>query len=151
MMPPALISKIAAALDERPAVDIATAVAPIGNLQEFLNPSCVKALRGLDGRALYFSRAPVPWPREGVIDGKPVRFEGAWRHVGIYGYRVRSLLEFAAQPPTQLEMTEKLEQLRALWHGHRIAVHVTDSAPGIGVDTPADLERVRRLFSAGKA
>ena len=149
MMPPALISKIAAALDERPAVDIATAVAPIGTLQEFLNPSCVKALRGLDGRALYFSRAPVPWPREGVIDGKPVRFEGAWRHVGIYGYRVRSLLEFAAQPPTQLEMTEKLEQLRALEHGMRIHLIALPEAPPAGVDTPEDLERVREAAAHG--
>jgi len=148
LMPPAVISEIAAALDARPAVDIATAVAPIGSLQEFLDPSCVKALRGLDGRALYFSRAPVPWPRENVIEGRPARFAGAWRHIGIYGYRVRSLLEFAARPPTYLEMTEKLEQLRALEYGMSIHLVALAEAPPAGVDTPEDLERVRAAAAA---
>jgi len=149
MMPPAVIREVAAALDARPAVDIATAVAPIGSLLEFLDPSCVKALRGLDGRALYFSRAPVPWPRENVVEGRPARFEGAWRHVGIYGFRVRSLLEFAARPPTQLEMTEKLEQLRALEYG--MSVHLVElaEAPPAGVDTPEDLQRIREAAVRG--
>jgi 3-deoxy-manno-octulosonate cytidylyltransferase (CMP-KDO synthetase) len=143
MMPPAVICEIAAALDARPAVDIATAVAPIGSLKEFLDPSCVKALRGLDGRALYFSRAPVPWPRENIVGGRPTLFDGAWRHIGIYGYRVRSLLEFAARPPTYLETTEKLEQLRALECGMSIHLVALAEAPPAGVDTPEDLERVR--------
>jgi len=151
MMPPAVITEIAAALDARPAVDIATAVAPIGSLQEFLDPSCVKALRGLDGRALYFSRAPVPWPRDGVIEGRPARFDGAWRHIGIYGYRVRSLLEFASRPPTYLEMTEKLEQLRALEYGMSIHLVALAEAPPMGVDTPEDLERVREAAARGGA
>jgi 3-deoxy-manno-octulosonate cytidylyltransferase (CMP-KDO synthetase) len=149
LMPPAVISEIAAALDARPAVDIATAVAPIGSLQEFLDPSCVKALRGLDGRALYFSRAPVPWPRESVIEGRPALFDGAWRHIGIYGYRVHSLLEFAARPPTYLEMTEKLEQLRALEYGMSIHLVTLAEAPPSGVDTPEDLERVREAAARG--
>jgi 3-deoxy-manno-octulosonate cytidylyltransferase (CMP-KDO synthetase) len=149
MMPPGVICEIAAALDARPAVDIATAVAPIGSLQEFLDPSCVKALRGLDGRALYFSRAPVPWPRENVIEGRPARFAGAWRHIGIYGYRVRSLLEFAARPPTYLEMTESLEQLRALEYGMSIYLVALAEAPPAGVDTPNDLERVREAAARG--
>ena len=143
MMPPAVISGIATALDTRPAVDMATAVAPIATLAEFLDPSCVKALRGVDGRALYFSRAPVPWPREHIVAGRPTRFDGAWRHIGIYGYRVRTLLEFAARPPTYLETTEKLEQLRALEYGMSIYLLALDEAPPAGVDTPEDLQRVR--------
>jgi len=118
-------------------------VAPILTLEEFLDPSCVKALRALDGQALYFSRAPVPWPRDAATHDGPTRFAGAWRHVGIYAYRVRSLLQFASWPPTPLEECEKLEQLRALEHGMRIHLTVLSEAPPAGVDTPEDLERVR--------
>ena len=149
LMPPSVIREIAAALDARPAVDIATAVAPIESLQEFLDPSCVKALRGLDGRALYFSRAPVPWPRDNVIEGRPAVYGGAWRHIGIYGYRVRSLLEFAARPPTYLESTEKLEQLRALENGMSIHLVELTEAPPAGVDTMEDLQRVREAAARG--
>jgi 3-deoxy-manno-octulosonate cytidylyltransferase (CMP-KDO synthetase) len=143
MMPPAVINEVAESLRTRPHIDIATAVAPILTLPEFLDPSCVKALRALDGQALYFSRAPVPWPRDGAAQYDPMRFAGAWRHVGIYAYRVRSLLQFASWPPTPLEECEKLEQLRALEHGMRIHLTVLSEAPPAGVDTPADLERVR--------
>jgi 3-deoxy-manno-octulosonate cytidylyltransferase (CMP-KDO synthetase) len=143
MMPGSVIAAVAAALASMPDADIATAVAPIESLQEFLDPNCVKALRGLDGRALYFSRAPVPWPRDSASDGRPTSFAGAWRHIGIYAYRVRSLLQFAAWPPTSLETIERLEQLRALEHGMRIQLVTVAEAPPAGVDTPADLERVR--------
>jgi 3-deoxy-manno-octulosonate cytidylyltransferase (CMP-KDO synthetase) len=127
-------------------VDIATAVAPVQTLSEFLDPSCVKALRARDGRALYFSRAPVPWPRDRVADGRPAEFTGAWRHIGIYAYRVRSLLKFAAWPPTPLEQIEKLEQLRALEHGMSIYLLALAEAPAAGVDTPEDIERVRAVL-----
>jgi len=128
--------------------DIATAVAPIDSLEEFLDPNCVKALRAADGRALYFSRAPVPWPRDSVsAQHQPTSFAGAWRHIGIYAYRVRGLLEFAAWPPTPLETAEKLEQLRALEHGMHIHLVALAQAPAAGVDTPADLERVRAALS----
>jgi 3-deoxy-manno-octulosonate cytidylyltransferase (CMP-KDO synthetase) len=143
MMPPAVVRQVAEALRARPQVDVATAVAPILSLAEFLDPSCVKALRALDGQALYFSRAPVPWPRDDASTGRPARFAGAWRHIGIYAYRVRSLLELASWPPTMLEETEKLEQLRALEHGMRIHLVALAEAPPAGVDTPEDLERVR--------
>ena len=133
------------ALDAYPAIDIATAVAPVASLAEFLDPNCVKAVRAADGRALYFSRAPVPWPRDAVVAGQPTQFEGAWRHIGIYGYRVRSLLRFAAWPPTPLEQTEKLEQLRALEYGMQIHLVELSEAPPAGVDTPEDLERVRSI------
>ncbi len=143
MMPAGLVSEVAEALRSRPQVDISTAVAPILSLSEFLDESCVKALRAESGEALYFSRAPVPWPRDSVAAGRPTAFAGAWRHIGIYAYRVRSLLRFAAWPPTPLEQTEKLEQLRALERGMRIHLVALQEAPPAGVDTPADLERIR--------
>ena len=143
LTPPAVLDRVATALSERPSVDIATVAAPILSLAEFLDPSCVKALCARDGSALYFSRAPVPWPREQVAAGRPAAFAGSLRHIGIYAYRVRSLEQFAAWPPTPLEEAEKLEQLRALEHGMRIHVVTLDEAPPAGVDTPEDLERVR--------
>jgi 3-deoxy-manno-octulosonate cytidylyltransferase (CMP-KDO synthetase) len=143
MMPSSVVNEVAQVLSARPQIDIATAVAPIQSLAEFLDPSCVKALRARDGRALYFSRAPVPWPRDRVVGGRPSAYAGAWRHIGIYAYRVHSLLQFAAWPPTQLEETERLEQLRALEHGMQIHLVALTETPPAGVDTPEDLERVR--------
>jgi 3-deoxy-manno-octulosonate cytidylyltransferase (CMP-KDO synthetase) len=143
MMPSMVVSEVAEALRARPQIDIATAVAPIQSLTEFLDASCVKALRTRDGRALYFSRAPVPWPRDDTSAGQPTRFAGAWRHIGIYAYRVRSLLQFASWSPTPLEEIEKLEQLRALEHGMHIHLVALKESPPAGVDTPEDLERVR--------
>jgi 3-deoxy-manno-octulosonate cytidylyltransferase (CMP-KDO synthetase) len=146
-MPSEVVSLVAQALHDVAGRDIATAVAPIETLEEFLDPNCVKALRATDGRALYFSRAPVPWPRDSVALRQPTSFAGAWRHIGIYAYRVRSLLQFAAWPPTPLETVEKLEQLRALEHGMHIHLVALASSPPAGVDTPADLERVRAALS----
>jgi 3-deoxy-manno-octulosonate cytidylyltransferase (CMP-KDO synthetase) len=147
-MPPDVISKVAQGLSDSASrdmagADMATAVAPIESLREFLDPNCVKALRSGSGRALYFSRAPVPWPRDSIVNGAPTSFAGAWRHIGIYAYRVRTLLQFAAWPPTPLETAEKLEQLRALEHGMHIHLVTLPQAPPAGVDTPADLERAR--------
>jgi 3-deoxy-manno-octulosonate cytidylyltransferase (CMP-KDO synthetase) len=142
-MPAEVISNVARAVRDVALCDVATAVAPIESLREFLDPNCVKALRAGNGRALYFSRAPVPWPRDSVVAGEPGSFTGAWRHIGIYAYRVRSLLQFAAWPPTPLETTEKLEQLRALEHGMHIHLVTLAQSPPAGVDTPEDLERVR--------
>ncbi len=147
-MPAGVISGVAQALREVAGSDIGTAVAPIQSLQEFLDPNCVKALRARDGRALYFSRAPVPWPRDDISAGRPTSYAGAWRHIGIYAYRVRSLLQFAAWPPTPLETTEKLEQLRALEHGMHIHLVALAQAPPAGIDTPEDLERVRAALTA---
>jgi 3-deoxy-manno-octulosonate cytidylyltransferase (CMP-KDO synthetase) len=129
-------------------IDIATAVAPIGSVAEFLDPNCVKALRAADGRALYFSRAPVPWHRDEVTQGRPTAFAHAWRHIGIYAYRAASLLTFAGWAPSSLEITEKLEQLRALEHGMTIALVALTQAPLAGVDTMEDLERVRETLGA---
>jgi 3-deoxy-manno-octulosonate cytidylyltransferase (CMP-KDO synthetase) len=146
LMPAAVIAAVAGALESAPHIDIATAAAPVQSLDEFLDPNCVKAVCNGDGRALYFSRAPVPWPRDHVTDGRPQAFSGALRHVGIYGYRVRSLLQFAAWAPTPLELSEKLEQLRALEYGMHIQVVTLEAAPPPGIDTPQDLERVRGLL-----
>jgi 3-deoxy-manno-octulosonate cytidylyltransferase (CMP-KDO synthetase) len=146
MMPAGEIARVAAGVTG--GVDIATAIAPLSLLEEFLDPNCVKALRAGDGRALYFSRAPVPWPRDNVSGGRPNGFKGAWRHIGIYAYRVRSLLQFASWVPTPLELTEKLEQLRALEHGMHIHLVTLDEPPPAGVDTPQDLERIRSLLAS---
>jgi len=146
LMPAAVIAAVAGALESAPHIDIATAAAPVQSLDELLDPNCVKAVCNGDGRALYFSRAPVPWPRDHVTDGRPQAFSGALRHVGIYGYRVRSLLQFAAWAPTPLEQSEKLEQLRALEYGMHIQVVTLEAAPPPGIDTPQDLERVRGLL-----
>jgi 3-deoxy-manno-octulosonate cytidylyltransferase (CMP-KDO synthetase) len=143
MMPAQVVASVAQALREVAGAEISTAIAPIQSLREFLDPHCVKALGDRDGRALYFSRAPVPWPRDSIAAEGPASFHGAWRHIGIYGYRVRSLLKFAAWAPTPLEMTEKLEQLRALEHGMHIHLVTLSESPPAGVDTPEDLERVR--------
>jgi 3-deoxy-manno-octulosonate cytidylyltransferase (CMP-KDO synthetase) len=148
LMPPAVPARVAAALVEHPECGIATAAAPILSLAEFHDPSCVKVLRSLRGEALYFSRACVPWPRDAAIAGRPSDFSRAFRHIGIYAYRVKSLLEFAGWPPTPLETTEKLEQLRALEHGMRIHVVALQEAPPAGVDTPEDLEAVRARLRA---
>ena len=148
LMPPAVPARVAAALAEHPECGIATAAAPISSLAEFHDPSCVKVLRSLRGEALYFSRACVPWPRDAATAGRPGDFSRAFRHIGIYGYRVKSLLEFAGWPPTPLETTEKLEQLRALEHGMRIHVVALQEAPPAGVDTPEDLEAVRAALRA---
>ena len=148
LMPPSVPARVAAALLEHPESGIATAAAPMSSLAEFLDPSCVKVLRSLSGEALYFSRASVPWPRDAATAGRPGDFRHAFRHIGIYGYRVKSLLEFAGWPPTPLETTEKLEQLRALEHGMRIHVVALQEAPPAGVDTPEDLEAVRARLRA---
>ena len=143
MMPAEVVAGVAQGLRAVADSDISTAIAPIQSLREFLDPNCVKALRAHDGRALYFSRAPVPWPRDSIAAERPTSFLGAWRHIGIYAYRVCSLLQFAAWPPTPLELTEKLEQLRALEHGMHIQLVTLSESPPAGVDTPEDLERAR--------
>ena len=145
-MPASIVARVAAALREVPGSEIATAVAPIESLRDFLDPNCVKALRASDGRALYFSRAPVPWPRDSITADRPSAFSGAWRHIGIYAYRVRSLLQFAAWPATPLEMTEKLEQLRALEHGMHIHLVALAESPPAGVDTAEDLAAAERIL-----
>ncbi len=147
LIAPALIDAVAGLLDERPEAAMSTAAHPLTDVDEFINPNVVKVVLDARSLALYFSRAPIAWWRDGSA-GAVARLSSPapLRHVGIYGYRVGFLRQYPQLPPAPIETLESLEQLRALWHGHRIAVHVTADAPGPGVDTPQDLERVRALF-----
>ncbi len=146
LIDPALVQAVAALLLQRDDCVMATAAHPLAEAAEYTNPNVVKVVLDAASRALLFSRAPLPWWRDGA--GAPPREPAALRHVGLYAYRAGFLRAFPTLPPAALEQAEALEQLRVLWHGHRIAVHVTPHAPGPGVDTPADLERVRALFAA---
>jgi 3-deoxy-manno-octulosonate cytidylyltransferase (CMP-KDO synthetase) len=149
LIDPALINACAEQLDRRPDCVVSTAAHPIEDPAHFSNPNVVKVVTDAQGRALYFSRAPIPWWRDAPTPGAPAQGDAApLRHIGIYGYRAGFLRRFPQLPPSPLEQAESLEQLRVLWHGERIAVHVTQQAPGAGVDTPEDLARVRALFGA---
>ncbi|HUG25149.1 3-deoxy-manno-octulosonate cytidylyltransferase [Piscinibacter sp.] len=148
LIEPSLIDACAAQLAGHPDCVAATAAHTIDEPAEFLNPNVVKLVCDAAGRALYFSRAPIPWWRDGYGQGIPkVSTPRPLRHVGIYAYQVGFLKRFPTLAASPLEAVESLEQLRVLWHGERIAVHVSDSRPGPGVDTPEDLERVRALFA----
>ena len=151
LIDPALIDAVAELLETRPQASMSTAAHAIASVEEFRNPNVVKVVLQADGLAMYFSRAPIPWWRDGFAAGITALPDPApLRHVGIYGYRAGFLRAFPGLPQAPVETCEALEQMRALWHGHRIAVHVSDVAPGPGVDTPEDLERVRRHFSSGR-
>lgn len=151
LLPPALIVQVAALLEQHADADIATLSTPVTSLHEFLDPNAVKVVTARDGRALYFSRAPIPWTRDGAPQGlsSQVSFTGAQRHLGIYAYRVDALQRVTALPPGELELTEKLEQLRALQAGMKLVVAQAAAMPPAGVDTEADLLRVRAALSAG--
>ena len=149
---PALIDSVAALLEARPEASMSTAAHAIQSVEEFTNTNVVKVVLDAKGLALYFSRAPIAWWRDGFATGiKALPEPRPLRHVGIYGYRAGFLREFPRLAQAPIEVAEALEQLRALWHGHRIAVHVTATSPGIGVDTPEDLERVRALWRQSAA
>jgi 3-deoxy-manno-octulosonate cytidylyltransferase (CMP-KDO synthetase) len=144
LIDPALIDACAALLATRADCVMATAAHPIHDAAEYTNPNVVKVVCDAQGRALYFSRAPLPWRRDGGPRALPE--PAPLRHVGLYAYRAGFLRRFPGLPMAPLERTEALEQLRVLWHGERIAVHVTQQAPGPGVDTPDDLARVRLMY-----
>lgn len=147
LIAPDLIDAVAALLNQHPEASMSTAAHAIDNVEDLRNPNVVKVVNDAMGRALYFSRAPIPWWRDGVIDGiTALPAPAPLRHIGIYAYRAGFLRSFPTLAQAPIEQLEALEQLRALWHGHRIVVHVTAHAPGPGVDTAQDLERVRQLF-----
>ncbi|MEY2948176.1 MAG: 3-deoxy-manno-octulosonate cytidylyltransferase [Pseudomonadota bacterium] len=149
LIDPDLINQVATLLSQRPTASMSTAAHTIDQVAEFTNPNVVKVVLDQAQLALYFSRAPIPWWRDGNTQGiQSLPSPPPLRHIGIYGYRVGFLKAFPQLPPAPIESCEALEQLRAMWHGHKIAVHVTDKAPGPGVDTPEDLARVRELFRA---
>jgi 3-deoxy-manno-octulosonate cytidylyltransferase (CMP-KDO synthetase) len=151
LIDPGLINAVAQELHARPDCVMSTAAHTIDEMADFLNPNVVKVVLDRQRTALYFSRAPIPWWRDGMARGTGPSLPSPrpLRHVGVYAYRAGFLRRFPDLEPAPLETMESLEQLRVLWHGERIAVHLSAVAPGAGVDTPQDLERVRRLLSQG--
>ncbi|MDF1483799.1 3-deoxy-manno-octulosonate cytidylyltransferase [Ramlibacter sp. H39-3-26] len=153
LIDPALIDAVAALLQASAHADMGTAAHPIATPEEFDNPNVVKVILSHDGCAQYFSRAAIPHARgqQGTTwwrQAGAAQLHAPLRHVGIYSYRAAFLRRFPTLPVAPTEATESLEQLRALWHGCRIGVHVAPGAPSPGVDTPEDLERVRALWRA---
>ena len=152
LIDPALVQACAQLLVEQTDCVMATAAHALHDVADFNNPNVVKLVCDARSRALYFSRAPMPWWRDGSQPGQaalPAPPDGpALRHIGLYAYRTGFLKRFPTLPVAPLERIESLEQLRVLWHGHQIAVHVSAHAPAPGVDTPADLVRVRALMAA---
>lgn len=152
LIPPAVIADVARLLAEAPDCAIATAAHPIAGIEDFLNPNVVKVELDARGRALTFSRAPLPWPRDAFRNGPGTALpEGlaVYHHIGLYAYRAGFLAKFPTLEPAPIEKAESLEQLRALWHGYRICVTVLPDALPAGVDTAQDLERVRAIVARG--
>jgi 3-deoxy-manno-octulosonate cytidylyltransferase (CMP-KDO synthetase) len=151
LIPPAVVAEVAGLLARRSDCAMATAAHPLADAAEFFSPHVVKVVTDRNGRALLFSRAPIPWARDAFASDRhrlPASLP-ALRHVGLYAYRAGFLARYPGLPRAPIEEQESLEQLRALWHGEGIAVlHLPTPLPP-GVDTPADLEHVRRLLAAG--
>jgi len=149
LIDPALIDAVTALLAAHPDAAVTTCACPITHADALFDPNVVKVVCAQDGRALYFSRAPIPWARDALARGGRVLAPGlpAWHHVGLYAYRAGFLRQFPTLPQGELERYEMLEQLRALELGHTILVHRTDAAPTPGVDTPQDLARVRAIYA----
>ena len=145
LIPPAVINQVAANLAARPDIGICTLYATLQDDAEFANPNVVKLVTDNTGGVLYFSRAMIPFPRDGMNSGL---LADAKRHVGLYAYRVNVLQQFVQWPPASLEQTEKLEQLRAMVNGIKIHAELCCQAIPPGVDTPEDLEHVRKLLQA---
>ena len=152
LIDPDLVLAVAELLRSQPTASMGTAAHAIDRVEDFLNPNVVKVVLNAAGMALYFSRAPIAWWRDGYANGVSALAQPApLRHIGIYSYRAGFLRRFPSLAQAPIEVTEALEQLRALWHGYPIAVHVSNTAPGAGVDTAEDLERVRQHFAGANA
>lgn len=148
LIEPTLIDAVAGTLQAQPECVVGTAAHAIDDPHDLGNPNVVKVVCDHAGRALYFSRAPIPWWRDGSAAGAPaIGAIAPMRHIGIYAYRAGFLRRFPSLAVSPLEQIESLEQLRVLWHGERIAVHLSAAAAATGVDTPDDLERVRRIVA----
>ncbi|MGJ7917633.1 3-deoxy-manno-octulosonate cytidylyltransferase [Massilia sp. LXY-6] len=148
LIDPALLAACAARIGQ--GVPMATCAHPLHDALDAFNPNVVKVVLDKLGRALYFSRATIPWHRDAFAQNRDQLPAGyaPLRHIGLYAYSNTFLQQYPQLEPSPLETIEALEQLRVLWHGVPIAVHVTDSAPAAGVDTPEDLERVRTYFAS---
>jgi len=153
LLEPSLMRSMARLLSERPDAAIATACHAIADAAEAFNPNVVKVVLDARGYAMYFSRATIPWARDAFARTRDTLPEGMplYRHYGLYAYRVSFLRAYPTLAPSPLERIEALEQLRALWHGYRIAVEITQGTPAPGIDTPEDLARVRVLYGMGAA
>jgi 3-deoxy-manno-octulosonate cytidylyltransferase (CMP-KDO synthetase) len=149
LIDPEQINEVARLLDAAPDAAIATCATPIRDAHTLFNPSAVKVVCALNGRALYFSRAPIPWARDALADGSRRLAPGlpALHHIGLYAYRAGFLAQFPGLPVGPMETFESLEQLRALENGFSIAVRITADHPAMGVDTQEDLDRVREIFA----
>jgi 3-deoxy-manno-octulosonate cytidylyltransferase (CMP-KDO synthetase) len=147
LIPPALIRSVAQHLHDHPECAIATACHPIHDDASMRNPNVVKAVLDKHGNAMYFSRAPIPWPRDAFAHHQPLP-EGVdvLRHIGIYAYRAGFLRAYGHLSPSLIEQVESLEQLRALYHGYKIGVTIAQEAPPAGVDTEPDLQLARQIF-----
>lgn len=143
LIDPVLINEVAQVLANDDIAVMSTACHAIHEAEAFDNPNIVKVVLNAKNQALYFSRAAIPFPRDAEYQDNLT----AYRHIGIYAYRVGFLKQYATLPVTTLEKIESLEQLRVLYHGHQIAVTITENAPASGVDTAADLEYVRQVFA----
>jgi 3-deoxy-manno-octulosonate cytidylyltransferase (CMP-KDO synthetase) len=149
LIPPNLIYAVAQHLHDHPECAVATACHPIHDAETLRNPNVVKAVLDQQGNALYFSRAPIPWPRDAFAQGSALPENlTALRHIGIYAYRAGFLRAFRQLAPAVIEQVEALEQLRVLWHGYKIGVTITQNAPPTGVDTEEDLRSARKQFDA---
>lgn len=149
LIDPQLIREAARQLVLHDDAVMATLAHPIHDHADFINPNVVKVVTDENGYALYFSRAPIPWPRDAFATQAAMPHElGALRHIGLYAYRAGFLRTYAGLASSPLERYEMLEQLRVLWHGYRISLGISPTVPAPGVDTPEDLERVRRLFAS---
>jgi 3-deoxy-manno-octulosonate cytidylyltransferase (CMP-KDO synthetase) len=152
LLPPALIDQVAADLAAHGAASVATLCEPIATAAELFDPNVVKVVLDGEGYALYFSRAVIPWDRDAFAAAAPALPAGSqyYRHLGLYAYRAGFVRAYVTWPPCAPERAEKLEQLRALWHGHRIYVGIAREQPGPGVDTEQDLVRVEKLLQAAR-
>ncbi|MBI3545512.1 MAG: 3-deoxy-manno-octulosonate cytidylyltransferase [Gammaproteobacteria bacterium] len=148
LMPANLMRELADKLKQHPHAVMATACHRIKDRETLLNPNVVKVVCDAKGYALYFSRAPIPWPRDEMATASPTASIEAYHHIGLYAYRAGFVRRYAAWPPCPPEVAEQLEQLRVLWHGERIIVQQVAAMPQAGVDTPQDLQRVREYFIA---
>ncbi|ANW23335.1 3-deoxy-manno-octulosonate cytidylyltransferase [Vibrio coralliilyticus] len=146
LIPPAIITQVANNLTNSQA-PMATLAVEISHEDEVFNPNAVKVLTDKDGYAMYFSRATIPWDRDNFANGGKVIAQPLMRHIGIYAYRAGFINTYINWEPTALEKIESLEQLRVLWYGEKIHVEVAKQAPPAGVDTPEDLEVVRKLIA----
>jgi len=146
LMPAALVTQCAQLLAKHAQECIATLATPIFDPAQILDPNCVKVVCGEDGRALYFSRAPIPWQRGGWPQKLDATHTCWYRHIGLYAYRAGFLRHWPKLPPSKLEDVEQLEQLRALAHGIPVQIGLTDQPPPPGVDTASDFARVARLW-----